>query len=333
VPDECELNTDCNANSIKDICDIGAGTSQDTNGDSIPDECCPPPCAPDPLLPNPFGTCTVGNANCVMGGPACASGTCDTCGQVRYISFGIPGSAAGANTAIRVRLTSLYDVAAPLPVGVNPGPALAAFEGEYRYLNTIAGTLSRCCNSASNPTACASSAVAQACNSDADCTVAPHTTCMKNLCPDSPSFNTFFRCARLGCTPEYRDWGSDFAGLITYATGDAVVPDSTYHAAMLAAGCAGNEAACLAASVELMIKTERWGNVDCTTAIVPGASDLGFVVSKSKDALGALIKPRTQLREAIPNSLLLVGAQDVGRLVDVVKGLHYPASWPISQCP
>jgi hypothetical protein len=193
---------------------------------------------------------------------------------------------------------------------------LAPFEGQYRYLNTIPGTVSRCCNPASNPTACAPTPTS--CNSDADCTVGLNTRCEKNLCPDSPAFGTYFRCARLGCTPEYRDWGSDFSGLITYVSGDPVVPDSTYHASTLASVCAGNEAACPFASAELPIKTERWGNVDCTQAVVPTAADLGFVVSKVKDAAGAFIKPRTQLREAVPNPQSLVGALDISRAVDAV---------------
>jgi hypothetical protein len=287
---------------------------------------------PAPLAANTFGTCTGNNANCAVGGPACAQGTCDPCNQVRSMSFQIPATSAGTDTAIRVRLTSLYDVVAPLPTsGIDPGPALAPFEGQYRYLNTIPGTLSRCCNPNSNPTACAPSPTS--CNSDADCTVGLNTKCMKNLCPDSPAFSTFFRCARLGCTPEYRDWGSDFSGLVTYASGDSVVSDSTYHVAHLAASCAGNEAACAAASPELQVLTERWGNVDCTQVEPPTAGDIGFVVSKVKDAAGAFIKPRTQLREAIPNPLALVAAQDIARIVDAVKGRHYPDAFTIGACP
>jgi hypothetical protein len=37
IPDECE--TDCNANGVPDGCDIGSGTSPDCNGKGIPDEC------------------------------------------------------------------------------------------------------------------------------------------------------------------------------------------------------------------------------------------------------------------------------------------------------
>jgi hypothetical protein len=337
IPDECEAaEFDCNNNEVPDDCDIANGTLTDSDGDGIPDECCPPPCEPgDPLLANTFGTCTAGvpaNQNCTVGGPLCPAGVCDPCGQVRYISFGIPGNPPGINTAIRVKLTSLYDVSPPLSTsGVDPGPALAPFEGQYRYLNTIPGTFSRCCNPASNPTACNPSVT---CNSDADCVgLGLNTKCEKNLCPDSAAFSTYFRCARLGCTPEYRDWGSDFSGLITYATGNPVVPDSTYHAAILAASCTGIEEICAAASFELVIKTERWGNIDCTQAEFPTAVDIGRLVDKVRDAPGAFIKPRTQLRDATPNPLGLVNAQDIARLVDSVRGNHYPASFPITQCP
>lgn len=37
IPDECQA--DCNANLIPDTCDIAAGTSEDCSGDGIPDEC------------------------------------------------------------------------------------------------------------------------------------------------------------------------------------------------------------------------------------------------------------------------------------------------------
>lgn len=47
VPDECQL--DCNANGIADTCDIAAGTSQDCNHNTLPDEC-EPDCDGDGLI-------------------------------------------------------------------------------------------------------------------------------------------------------------------------------------------------------------------------------------------------------------------------------------------
>ncbi len=37
--DACESTEDCNKNSLPDVCDIGSGSSDDCDGDSIPDEC------------------------------------------------------------------------------------------------------------------------------------------------------------------------------------------------------------------------------------------------------------------------------------------------------
>ncbi|MFQ5653694.1 MAG: DUF362 domain-containing protein [Planctomycetota bacterium] len=43
IPDEWELGAnDCNTNGVPDDSDIASGTSEDTNGDGIPDECCMP---------------------------------------------------------------------------------------------------------------------------------------------------------------------------------------------------------------------------------------------------------------------------------------------------
>ena len=39
IPDECEPQEDCQSNGVQDICDIAAGTSLDCNVNSVPDEC------------------------------------------------------------------------------------------------------------------------------------------------------------------------------------------------------------------------------------------------------------------------------------------------------
>jgi len=41
VPDECEPDEDCNLNGATDICDLADGTSQDINANYVPDECDP----------------------------------------------------------------------------------------------------------------------------------------------------------------------------------------------------------------------------------------------------------------------------------------------------
>jgi hypothetical protein len=212
----------------------------------------------------------------------------------RFISFVVPTGGAPEDTAIRVRLRSLHH-----PAGPPNAPNLSAFEGQYRYLNAIR-------DGGNNPVF---------------------------TCPDSAAFNTNFRCATLGCAPEYRDWAGIFGGAAVHVTDDSLVPSSQYEVAQIAGSCAGNEANCTAISTGLAVATERWGNVDNTpSGGAPSAIDIGFIVSKVKDAPGAFTKPRCQLQGATPNPYgLAVSALDIGRGVDAVKGQPYP--FTISACP
>jgi hypothetical protein len=276
----------------------------------------------DPLSPNTFGTCNnAANAVCDTVLNNCtAPAVCEACNQNRYLSFKIPGTSFGANTAIRVRLDSLHN---PSPPPLGAVPDFTVLEGGDRFLNTVPGALSRCCNPSSNPTTCNT---AVSCNSDADCVgLGLNTKCYKNLCPDSTGSATYFRCGRLTTTPEYRDW-SDYGGLVTYATGASVIPSSSYSVSQLAASCAGNESNCVSASASLAVLTERWGNVDCSNANngIPNAADLAAVVDKCRDRAGAMIKPRAHLRVPTLDPLSIVNAQDIGRSVDTVKGMQYP---------
>jgi hypothetical protein len=214
----------------------------------------------------------------------------------RFLSFALPPEGSGVETAVRVRLTSLHHPAPPIPPGT---PNFAAFEGQFRYLNAIRDT-------ANNPVF---------------------------TCADSAVSGTSYNCARLGCTPEYRDWAGILGGAVVHVTGDSVIPSSQYDVAQLAASCAGNESACTAVSPVLTLVTERWGNVDNSPIQgVPNAIDISKVVDKVKDVPGAFIEPRCQLREATPNPYgMAVNALDIGRAVDAVKGQPYP--FTLSGCP
>ena len=48
------------------------------------------------------------------------------------------------------------------------------------------------------------------------------------VCPDSAVLLTSFRCAQLGCTPEYRDWAGELAGRTLHVVGREIVPSSEY---------------------------------------------------------------------------------------------------------
>jgi hypothetical protein len=212
----------------------------------------------------------------------------------RFVSFVVPVEGAGSDTAVRVRLTSLHH-----PAGPPNAPNFMAFEGQYRYLNAIL-------DAGNNPVF---------------------------VCPDSAALGSSYNCAKLGCAPEYRDWAGIFGGSVVHVTGDSVVPSSQYGVSQLADSCAGNEASCAAASAELLVSTERWGNVDnAPVGGTPNAIDIGFIVSKVKDAPGSFIESRCQLQGPTPNPYgLAVNALDIGRGVDAVKGLPYP--FTISACP
>ena len=143
-PDECDIaddlmNRDCNGNGILDSCELAQGLSQDCNGNDVIDTC--------EQLDNVAGDCN-GNGvpdecDLAVGTSLDLDGNClpDECNPLiaplaepngvlksRYISF-IPVN-AGCNTAIRVKLVSLYHPAPTMIVR----PDISAFEGEVRWV-------------------------------------------------------------------------------------------------------------------------------------------------------------------------------------------------------
>ena len=90
MPDECEPFADCNENLIADICDIGGGGSTDLDYNGIPDDCCLVSSAPRPeLVTDELGAPVAGAKN-------------------RYLSF----SAGEPTRSQAVRLTYV-DLPAP----------------------------------------------------------------------------------------------------------------------------------------------------------------------------------------------------------------------------
>jgi hypothetical protein len=308
IPDECDVAIrDCNANSIPDDCDIIAGTSQDADVNGIPDECCPPPCPP----PTPESEPKAIRKN-------------------RFLSFVLPQYplAGPLDTAIRVELDSLYHPN-PAPTAGTP-PSLTPFEGQYRYLNVPAEAVARCCDPSSSPLACNinSSAI---CASDSDCSgLGVYSHCVASICRDSSPFNTYYRCAELGCAPEYRDWAALFEGGTVHVYGQVIAPSSVYRVAQIPLECQGSEPTCATASEELVVNTAVWGDVDESNRA--SAIDIGLVVSSVKCFPTCIPEPRTMLQPAAPlPATRSLTASDIGRVVDAVKGFHYPFS--MTPCP
>ena len=229
----------------------------------------------------------------------------------RYISFVVAPSSAGQETAIRVQLASLNHVCSSTSAAANKtcasnancpgGTCLVPFagrEGEYRYVNAILdGNNQPVFN-----------------------------------CPDSQLLQSTFKCARLGCAPEYRDWAALTAGQALHVTGDSVVPSSIFRISSLPqAACQGNEALCLAASAEVEGRTAQWGDVDGSLQV--NVLDVSKLVDKVKDlATGTFIKPRTQMQPSVPSSLANTNVLDIANGVDALKSKTYPFSGP-SACP
>ena len=227
-----------------------------------------------------------GKFECAIGPPGSPQPDPDDVEFNRYISMQIPSS-GGAETAIRVRLTSLHHPATPPDI-----PDFSSFEGQDRYVNLI--------------------------RDDENQPIFD--------CPDSEVPATSFKCAKLGCAAEYRDWGTELAGEVLYVTGPEVVPSSQYDVVQLGPTCQGNEVACAEVSDELATFTGLWGNLDDDP--LHSVLDIATVVDKVKALATAFVKVRTQLQPDEPDSLANVNVLDVANAVDALKLAPYPFDGP-----
>jgi hypothetical protein len=208
----------------------------------------------------------------------------------RFIAFAVPEFPSDEDYAIRVQLVSLHDTTQP-----PNAQDFSAFEGQYRYLNVYR-------NGINNPIF---------------------------SCTDSPTFGTSFACARLTCTPEYRNWFADFGGMTLHIAGDTILPSSTYEAVVLPPECLGQEASCDVTSLAAQATTGRWGDV------LPGTLnvlDVAAIVDKVKDQPGAIAKYRAMLQPQTQQPhVALANALDIAAGVDAAKGQRYP--FGIIVCP
>ena len=221
----------------------------------------------------------------------------------------------GQETAIRVALTSLHHPDAP-----PDAPNFTDWEGKYRWVNSLRA----CVGGAEMGFA--------ACTTQAECEDRGlGGTCQATtMCSDSLVFGTTFRCAVLGCEPEYRDWATELDGQVLHVTGASVVPSSGLSAAQLALSCQGNEATCTAVSEELPIITTLWGNVDDDPDL--NVLDVAEVVDKVKELPGALSKARAQLQPNAPDPTANVNVLDVATAVDALKNKPYKFAGAFGPC-
>ena len=261
-------------------------------------ESAPPPCGEGEV-------CDEALARCLRAGapPALQKESSDEVPAGRSVAIvipspdGVPASrAAAANeeTALRVRLSSLHHPSDPVPPN---SPDFSGLEGEVRYVNVFRDS---------------------------------QTNEIIVDCPDSPSFGTSYKCATLGCTPEYLDWSTLFSGNPVFISASALVPDSAYDIAQLGLVCQGDEANCASASAELHVTTGRWGDANGSLAV--NVTDVVAVVDRVKDVAGALSETQCYVRKQTPNPIDdAPNVTDIVLHVDALKLIAYPLG--INPCP
>ncbi len=146
-------------------------------------------------------------------------------------------------------------------------------------------------------------------------------------CPDPPFGQ--YRCARLSCVPEYRDWAAELNNEVLHVTGNAIVPLSRYDVAWLPNACLGQEASCPSASTELLIRTALWGDV------IPGQLDMKDIAGLTDKIKQLTSAPRMPHAVLVPDEprphTRPVNVIDLGNAVNALGGVAYP--FPISSCP
>jgi hypothetical protein len=211
----------------------------------------------------------------------------------RFVSLVVPAEGACNSTALQVTLNRLYIPGDPLPV--DP-PDFSAREGEVRYVNLLRDEFD-----------------------------VPVTSCLS-----SSSFVTFYRCATVGCEPEYLDWAGLFGGETIHVSGSSIVPDSTYTIVQLAPSCNGNETACTAVSESLQLATARHGDVDANGFV--NVTDIVLTVDVVKDVLGAVWEYQCYVRNESPEPHNdSTNVTDIVLHVDAVKLTAY--AFDVPSCP
>lgn len=226
----------------------------------------------------------------------------DALQKVRFISFVVPESFAGMNTAIRVRLASLHHPANP-PPGT---PDFTMHEGTYRYVNSFGGSV-----------VCVESS-----------TFATNYRCGTLGC--EPEYRDWATDLSVETNPSQPD------GLI-HVAGTAVVPSSIYEVDHIAESCGFGVSAdeCVDSSDFIVLATSRWGDVGKGSAGAPdgfvNVIDTGLIIDNVKGLTTAISERRAWLKNPPRPDLNPIHVHDIGLVIDACKGLRFP--YVIESCP
>ncbi len=227
-------------------------------------------------------------------------------GKNRFLTISNPPPvvvSAGGPTAIRVRMIDLQNPDPPNSP-LYPPPDFSAFESA---MCTAVGELESCSR-----------------------WVGPPATFLE--AQDLPDLGGF-RCARLQCTPYYRDWASEPR---FHVTAPEIVPSSFYEVESLASTCVGIENVCADVSAPVLLFTARSGDVTPQYAppaltTQPDALDVGVLLLKFKKQY----EIENAAAKLSPNVLRLdidVDALDILACVNAFVGFAYAQSGPCA-CP
>jgi hypothetical protein len=320
-------------------CDAGAGSNSDGDED---DFLCPSECR---LPGDPAGECTCPCGPCILpADPRPAPGDTQ---MPRFFSMVIPEQGPGPIvpelTAIRVTLASLNrprfcctDASAascnltpcagdgqcpggfPVCADGAPGgaPNYSCYEGNVRYVNSFAFPMA---------------------GGSLDC-------------GDTDVFNTSYKCATLGCEPEFRNWAADLAtpgieqpqvpGLI-FVTGDVALPSSSFIVEHFTPTASRDGLAATACPPpgQLVVRTSRWGDVTSAGDGPPDGRadvlDISALTNKLVTPGTAFLEPRLWLKQFDPApNADPINVLDLSDCVDGVKEKRYPCTRKALQaCP
>lgn len=144
-----------------------------------------------------------------------------------------------------------------------------------------------------------------------------------------------YRAARLQCSPQYHDWGSEGP---VFVVGAEIIPSSTYEVEVYGPSCEGGEAACNDVWCPgLTLQTRRWADVVSqfnppSPTSQPDAHDVVAIVNRFKHIQNAFSKANTQIYGNRMELNLDVSGLDLSAAVDALKGLAYPYNGPCL-CP
>lgn len=315
-----QFEPDCHApgepgHGSADSCDIANGTSEDCNGNGIPDECEESCLISDPPDGEDSGACTTARDCCPHEcGPVeegcepslamCLRGSCYT-PKNRYISF-VPPTDCGGQAAIRVTF-------ADLP------PSFDYAEGRTMWI----GQPSEFCENSGQ-----AGVPAGGCGS----------------APGIPSRS--FWGATLGCSPYYTDWSQFdvvqvyYEGIVPSGGDHLVAGDyipATYIIEAVSEGC--NVSSEDDFSAPLTVRTSKWGDVvrNCQTCPcwfpngLVQMVDVTAVLDKFMNLYCAPIKARCDLEPSQPDQI--VNITDVNRTLEAFLGFGYPFDGPPANDP